>query len=128
MPVCWSTTTAAGGAWAIEAMTDQLARAGWVAFQAIEAGGGLLAALVSGRIAAEAAASLEARRAAIAAKTDKIIGVTVFANADPTPTPVEPLDPTAFAVDAPSTRLPGPDSVCTRLAPIRLAQPFEAVA
>jgi len=118
----------AGGAWAIEAMTDQLARAGWAAFQAIEAQGGLLAALTSGRIAAEAAASLAARRAALADKSDKMIGVTVFPNADPTPTPVEAVDPASFAVDGPFARLPGPDSRCPPLTPARLAEPFEAGA
>jgi methylmalonyl-CoA mutase len=118
----------AGGAWAIESMTDQLARAGWAAFQAIEAEGGLLAALASGRIAAEAAASLAARRAALADKSDKMIGVTVFPNADPTPTPVEAVDPTSFAVKGPSARLPGPDSRCAPLTPARLAEPFEAGA
>ena len=118
----------AGGAWAIEAMTDDLARAGWAAFQAIEAGGGLLAALNSGRIAAEAAASLDARRAALTAKTDKIIGVTVFPSADPTPVPVETVDAAAFAVAGPSPRLPGPDSQCPPLKPIRIGEPFEVAA
>jgi methylmalonyl-CoA mutase len=118
----------AGGAWAIEAMTDQLARTGWTAFQAIEAEGGLLAALASGRIAAEAAASLAARRAALADKSDKMIGVTMFTNSDPTPTPVEAVDPASFAVEAPSARLPGPDSRCAPLTPARLAEPFEAGA
>jgi methylmalonyl-CoA mutase len=116
----------AGGAWAVEAMTDQLARAGWAAFQAIEAEGGLLAALASGRIAAEAAASLVARRAALADKSDKIIGVTVFPSADKTPVPVEAV--AAVAVDAPSTRLAGPDCRCPPLTPVRLAEPFEAAA
>ncbi len=118
----------AGGAWAIEAMTDELAHAGWSAFQAIEADGGPLAALSSGRIAAEVANSLEARRAAIADKTDKIIGVTVFPSTDKTPTPVETVDAAAFAVECPSPRLPGPDSQCTPLKPVRLAEPFEVAA
>jgi methylmalonyl-CoA mutase len=116
----------AGGAWAVEAMTDQLARAGWAAFQAIEAEGGLLASLASGRIAAEAAASLEARRAALADKSEKVIGVTVFPSTDKTPVPVE--TPAAVAVEAPSPRLPGPDSRCLPLTPVRLADPFEAAA
>jgi methylmalonyl-CoA mutase len=116
----------AGGAWAVEAMTDQMARAGWAAFQAIEAEGGLLAALASGRIAAEAAASLEARRAALADKSEKVIGVTVFPSADKTPVPVETVAPTAAI--APPTRLPGPDSRCPPLTPVRLTEPFEAAA
>jgi len=115
-----------GGAWAIEAMTDQLARAGWAAFQAIEAEGGLLASLTSGRIAAEAAASLAARRAALADKSDQMIGVTVFPSADKTPVPVETVK--MKAADAPSARLPGPDSRCAPLTPARLAEPFEAGA
>ena len=94
----------------------------------IEAEGGLLAALASGRIAAEAAASLAARRAALADKSDKMIGVTMFTNSDPTPTPVEAVDPASFAVEAPSARLPGPDSRCAPLTPARLAEPFEAGA
>ena len=115
-----------GGAWAIEAMTDQLARAGWAAFQAIEAEGGLLASLTSGRIAAEAAASLAARRAALADKSDQMIGVTVFPSADKTPVPVETVK--MKAADGPSARLPGPDSRCAPLTPARLAEPFEAGA
>ena len=116
----------AGGAWAIETMTDQLARAGWAAFQAIEAEGGLLAALSSGRIAVEAATSLELRRAALMDKTDKLIGVTVFPSTDETLVPVEQV--VAVPVAAPSPRLPGPDTRCPPLTPARLAEPFEAAA
>ena len=118
----------ARGAWAIEQLTDQLARAGWAAFQAIEADGGVPAALASGSIASAAARSLEARRSAITAGEQKIIGVTVFANTQDTGVEVEAIDPAAFAVDAPSPRLPGPDGRAARLAPVRLAEPFEAAA
>ena len=113
------------GAGFIEAMTDQLARAGWAAFREIEAQGGIVAALASGALAAQAAQTLAHRRAAIAAGEAKIIGVTVFRNADTTPAPTEAVNGAAFAVEAPSARVPGPDTVVQALNPIRLSEPFE---
>ena len=116
------------GAGFVEAMTDQLARAGWAAFREIEAQGGIIAALSSGAPAAEAAQTLAHRRAAIAAGDAKIIGVTVFRNADTTPAPVEAVNGAAFAVEAPSARVPGPDTVVAPLTPVRVSEPFEGEA
>jgi methylmalonyl-CoA mutase len=110
----------------IESLTDQLARAGWAAFQAIEAEGGIVAALASGSLAAKVAEAAEARHAAIASKAQKIIGVTVFPNAQDSGVEVETLDGAAFAVSAPSPRMPGPDGRAAPLTPIRLAEPFES--
>ena len=118
----------ARGAWFIESLTDQLARAGWAAFQAIEAQGGIVAALGSGSIAAQVARAAEARHAAIAAGDQKIIGVTAFANAQDPGVEVEDVNGDAFAIVAASPRMPGPDSRATPLTPIRLAEPFEAAA
>ena len=115
----------AHGSGFIEAMTDQLARAGWAAFREIEAQGGLVAALASGAQAAQAAQTLAHRQAAIAAGDAKIIGVTVFRNADTAPASVESVSGAAFAVEAPSTRVPGPDTVVAPLRPIRVSEPFE---
>jgi methylmalonyl-CoA mutase len=116
----------ARGAWFIEALTDQLARAGWAAFQAVEAEGGIIAALASGSVAARVAQALGARRAAIADGSAPIIGVTAFANSQDPRIDVEAVDGAAFAVEAPSARLPGPDGRAAPLAPVRLAEPFEA--
>jgi methylmalonyl-CoA mutase len=116
------------GACYIEAVSDQLARAGWAAFRAIEAEGGVIAALESGSIAAEAAATLARRREAIAAGEAKILGVTVYRNAARDPVPVETVDPAAFAVAGPSPRLPGPDTVVAPLTPVRISEPFEGGA
>ena len=113
----------AGGAGYLETLTDQLARAGWAAFQAIEAEGGVIKALESGSLARQAAETLAARRAAITAKRDKILGVTVFPNAQPGDVAIE--TPAPQAVAGPSARLPGPDTVVAPLAPTRIAQPFE---
>lgn len=116
----------AAGAYALEALTDQLARAGWAAFQAIEAQGGIIAALASGRIAADIAHDREARAAALAAGEAKILGVTLFPPTDAAP--AQTAEAKAAPVEAPSPRLPGPDGRCPPLTPIRDAQALEAAA
>jgi methylmalonyl-CoA mutase len=111
----------AAGSGYVEALTDEMARAAWAQFQTIEAEGGLIAALASGHVAAQ----IEAVRAAHdAAGPPKIVGVTAFP-----PTQDAPVDvqrPPPRSVEAPSTRLPGPDGHCTPLSPLRLAQAHEA--
>jgi methylmalonyl-CoA mutase len=108
----------AAGAGYIEALTDEMARAAWAKFQAIEAAGGIVKALESGLIAREVAAANAARGEL------KILGVNAF---PPTAeTPVEVERPQAKAVDAPSPQLPGPDGKCPPLKPIRLSEPYEA--
>ncbi|CAN5669576.1 methylmalonyl-CoA mutase subunit beta [soil metagenome] len=107
----------------VEALTDEIARAAWSAFQVIEAQGGLIAALSDGHIAAETARVREAR---IATGPLKIVGVTAFPQADQAP--VEVVRATPKPVEAPSPRLPGPDSHCPALTPIRLAEAYEVKA
>jgi methylmalonyl-CoA mutase len=104
----------AGGAWFIEALSDQIARAAWAAFQGIEAEGGIITALDSGRVADAVAAD----RAALAAAEAPRIGDTLYPNADDAPPAIEPADPAAFAVDGPAPRLPGEDSRCPPLGPV----------
>lgn len=115
----------AGGAWYLDSLTDQLARAAWSAFQAIEAAGGIGKALETGLVADAVAKTRAAQEAAFADKSRKILGVTVFPNADDKPPEVETPDPAAFAVAGPDVRLPGPDSRCPALTPIRFAAAFE---
>lgn len=111
----------AAGAGYIEALTDGLARAAWSAFQAIEAKGGLIAALAAGHVASDVARALAAREAA---GKPKIVGVTAFPPTQDAPVEVE--TPARKPVEAPSPRLPGPDGACPPLKPIRLAEPYEA--
>lgn len=111
----------AAGAGYVEALTDEIARAAWAQFQAIEAAGGLAAALAKGLVAAEVAKVAEARAAA---GQPKIVGVTAFPPTDAAPVEVE--TPERRAVAAPSVALPGADSVCPALAPVRIAAPYEA--
>jgi methylmalonyl-CoA mutase len=108
----------AAGAGYLEALTDEMARAAWAKFQEIEAAGGIVAALESGLIAREVEAAKAARGEL------KILGVNAFPPTAETPVEIERAEPTA--VDAPSLQLPGPDSACPPLKPVRLAEPYEA--
>jgi methylmalonyl-CoA mutase len=68
----------AGGSWYVEDLTEQLAARAWASFQDIERAGGLRAALASGLIAEQLAASRQAHRDALARRRDAITGVTEF--------------------------------------------------
>jgi methylmalonyl-CoA mutase len=116
----------AAGAWAFEALTDQLAREGWRAFQAIEADGGLAAALSSGRYAREIANAAAARQAAIADGEQNILGVTLYP--DPSPRPIDVETGAGSGMAATDPRLPGPDSLCPALRPVRIAETAEMIA
>ncbi len=116
-------TDPAAGAGYVEALTDEIARAAWTAFQAIEAQGGLIETLAGGHIASEVA---KANAARAAAGKPRIVGVTAFPPTQAAEIEVEAA--VAVPVDAPSPRLPGPDGRCPPLTPIRLAQAYEAAA
>jgi methylmalonyl-CoA mutase len=112
----------AAGSWFIESVTAELAREGWAVFQAIEREGGLVAALTSGFIAA----NVEGARAALHAAAERrgVLGVTRFP--DPEERPVA-TDATAAARPGagPDPRLPGEDSTCRPLSPMRITEPYE---
>jgi len=110
----------ASGAWAIEAQTDDLARAAWSHFAAIEAAGGAIEALRMGLIAEATTAARGALKDAIAAKAIRILGVTDFPDAKPTPPEIDTATPEPVA--APDPRLPGPDSRCPPLTSVRLEE------
>ncbi|HWE98961.1 MAG TPA: methylmalonyl-CoA mutase family protein [Caulobacteraceae bacterium] len=106
----------ASGAYALEALSEDLARAAWVRFQTIEAAGGLVAALQSGLIATRLAEARAALRAELAAGERRIVGVTHFEGEQPPPAP--PPRPQPALPQA--ARLAGPDDHCEPLEPIRL--------
>lgn len=108
----------AAGSGYVEAMTDQIARAAWAKLQAIEAAGGLINALAAGDIAKDVEAAKVARGDL------RILGVNAFPPAEEAAVELEQA--TAQPVEAPSPRLPGPDSACPPLTPIRLAEAYEA--
>jgi methylmalonyl-CoA mutase len=108
----------AGGAGYLETLTDELARAAWDRFQAIEAAGGAALALEAGVIAEavdETRAELKAR---LGEKKTRLLGVTDFPASEGRDAAVETSR--VAAVEAPDTRLPGPDSRCPPLTAIRL--------
>lgn len=68
----------AGGSGYVEALTDELARAAWAAFTEIEAGGGIVAALGDGSLAAKIGAAREVRLVAVADGSETVLGVNAF--------------------------------------------------
>jgi methylmalonyl-CoA mutase len=106
----------AGGSFAIESLSDGIARAAWSRVREIESTGGMLAALREGRVQAWAAAGAGARVAE--AQRAGILGVTKHPPARPTWT---------FCASAPragATRAEPVERVAP-LVPARLSAPFE---
>ncbi|MFF3332902.1 methylmalonyl-CoA mutase family protein [Streptomyces sp. NPDC002888] len=68
----------AGGSWYVERLTDELAHAGWESFQRIERLGGLRAALRSGRLGQDLAATWETRSGKLAKRREPVTGVSEF--------------------------------------------------
>ncbi|HEY0328751.1 MAG TPA: methylmalonyl-CoA mutase family protein [Rhodopseudomonas sp.] len=70
----------AGGAWAIETLTQQMADKAWAFFQVIEGKGGIAAALASGFVQGEIAKTMDERDKAIAKRKAPLTGVSEFPN------------------------------------------------
>lgn len=114
----------AGGAWFVEHLTRDLARKAWGEFQAIEAQGGLAAALEAGRFA-DGVAHIRARRETdVARRKTGLVGVSEYADLNGAPVAVDDIEVQRFAKSV-DLALPGSDSRCPPLAPMRLAEPFE---
>ncbi len=71
-------TDPAGGSYSVEKLTDDLARAAWTEFGAIEAAGGIAAAIADGSLAARIAATAEERQRQIATRKRPLTAVTEF--------------------------------------------------
>ncbi len=71
-------TDPAGGAWFVESLTDQLAEKAWTLFQAIEAAGGMAAALADGTVAGQIAPVVAERTKRLATRKQPITGVSMF--------------------------------------------------
>ena len=117
----------AAGAWYLETLTDQLARAGWAAFQAIEAQGGIIAALSAGSFQTEVAAVRSQREQDVATRRTGLIGVTEFPILTDAPVELDLVDDASFARTPPRTQLPGPATRVTHLPAWRAAESFEAL-
>ncbi|RMH21270.1 MAG: methylmalonyl-CoA mutase, partial [Acidobacteria bacterium] len=82
----------AGGSWYVERLTDELARAAWRRFQAVERSGGIVAGLLDGSLAARLAEQAAAKERAVALRRDPLIGVSAFAHPAETPPPAAPAE------------------------------------
>jgi len=82
----------AGGAWYVEHLTDQLARAAWARFQDLERAGGVVEALRAGLVQEHVARVRDARADAVAHRRHPLTGVTEFPNIDEEPPPAVPPD------------------------------------
>ncbi|MCS7467016.1 methylmalonyl-CoA mutase subunit beta [Stieleria sp. ICT_E10.1] len=70
----------AGGSWFLDRLTEDVAGKAWEIFQETERQGGMLAALTSGWVAKEIAATAAARAKDVATRKRGITGVSEFAN------------------------------------------------
>jgi methylmalonyl-CoA mutase len=70
-----------GGSWAVETLTDQMAAEAWKRFQEIEADGGILAVLESGKLQDAVETVRAARMKDIQRRKDVIVGTNSYPNA-----------------------------------------------
>lgn len=115
-------TDPAGGSFAIERLTDDLARKAWSIFQEIEAEGGMVAALRSRLVQDGIAATTAERDRLIAGGRMELTGVSTFprlgadgVTVTPWPAPRQPASEAT------------PAETVEALRPRRLAAPFEAL-
>ncbi len=114
----------AGGSYYVEALTDELAAAGWRVFGETEAAGGLAPALASGRLAAQIGDVAARRATMVATRRHPITGVSEF----PLIGERRPQPPAPTAPDTrPAVPLAGEPTVVPALVAVRLAEPYEAL-
>lgn len=109
----------AGGSWTVETLTERLADAAWAVLQGVEREGGVGAALVAGSVQEAIATARGARDERVRRRKEPITGVSEFPH----------LDEARVALDerpaAPAPTPPLGGERVTRLAPARIAEPFE---
>ncbi|MEM8934667.1 MAG: methylmalonyl-CoA mutase family protein, partial [Acidobacteriota bacterium] len=113
----------AGGSWAIERLTDDLARTAWDAFRSIEADGGLAAVLGAGTLQATIAQARAARIRDLDRRRETIVGVSVFPNL----TEERPAPPRIDAEHAEATAPTDGDATAEPLPRFYAADRFEAL-
>ncbi|MGY4222666.1 methylmalonyl-CoA mutase [Bradyrhizobium sp. USDA 4503] len=111
----------AAGAGGIETLTSQLCEAAWTLFQEIEKAGGIFAALEQGLLQNKVTATRLLRETNVAKRRDVLTGASEFPDlreAAPAVLDVKPSAPASLA---------GAKVKFDALAPMRLAEPFEAL-
>ncbi|MGE0828162.1 MAG: methylmalonyl-CoA mutase family protein [Hyphomonadaceae bacterium] len=117
-------TDPAGGAWFVEKMTRDLAEAGWAFMQKIEIEGGVIAALTRGWLQDDIKAIREAHQRAFATRKETITGVTDFPLLG---AEAPAIETSSYKPKGQAPAAPAKDIACAPLAPIRWAEPFEAL-
>ncbi|MBP1182564.1 methylmalonyl-CoA mutase family protein [Methylobacterium sp. PvR107] len=115
----------AAGAGGFEALTGQLAEAGWAAFQAIEAEGGIVASLSVGKLQRRIELTRDARAKAVATRREALTGASEFPNLAEKPVAV--LDVAPVSAPQGSNFGSGSAVACDALPSQRLAEPYEAL-
>lgn len=82
----------AGGSWFVEQLTTELAEKAWLLFQAIEAAGGMAAALEAGLVADQISTVADDRAVKVAKRKLGITGVSEFPNIDEEAVVREPVE------------------------------------
>ncbi len=117
---------ATAGSGYVETLTHELARTGWSIFQAIEAEGGMMTALVNGRVHGLIREVRRARDNDIARRKVQLTGVSEFPNLDEAPGRI--LDMSVPAGWKMGNGSPAVDmETCEPLRQHRLAEGFEAL-
>jgi methylmalonyl-CoA mutase len=109
----------AGGSFAIETLTGEMAATAWKLFQDIEAAGGMAAALTSGRIQDVIAKVAETRRKQLASGRLEMTGVSAFPKLGDDGVKVTPWPEAQASAGGAAVRV-------KPLAVSRVAEPFEA--
>jgi methylmalonyl-CoA mutase len=115
----------AAGAGGFEALTSQLAEAGWAAFQTIEAEGGIVASLSVGKLQRRIELTRDARAKAVATRRHALTGASEFPNLAEKPVAV--LDVAPVSAPQGSNFGSGSAVACDALPSERLAEPYEAL-
>jgi len=120
----------AGGAYAFEALTCELAQRGWAEFQRIEGEGGMTESLAAGAIQARIAEVWKDRAEAIARRDEPVIGVSEYPDLGEAPIKTAPADPTAAIAKAEAragTTQPADHGWSARIAASREGAALEAL-
>ncbi|GJE47422.1 Methylmalonyl-CoA mutase small subunit [Methylobacterium tardum] len=115
----------AAGAGGFEALTAQIAEAGWAAFQTIEAEGGIVASLSVGKLQRRIELIQEARAKAVATRREALTGASEFPNLAEKPVTV--LDVAPVSAPRGSNFGSGSAVACDALPSQRLAEPYETL-
>ncbi len=86
----------AGGSWYIESLTKQVAEKSWQVMQQVEADGGIVAALKAGKVQNDVKDVLNQRFKKLAQRSDRAVGVNMYANALEELLPKNEVDATAI--------------------------------